>query len=147
MTQAGHLVLLFPGMTKLPEDHLNPCWEQGPGITERSHPRHSLWQVCISVCPWRESQQTVVAGHLVTGPMSKPSFHFLCECHSGIAQVGNVRSWQALRTFPTCVLLHILTATTHGQGPTNHRGCLASYPISAEGLALPTASMLRYRHP
>lgn len=144
MMQAGHLVLLFPGMTKMPEKHLNPCWEQGPGMTQRSHPRRSLWQVYIGDYPWRGSQQSVVAGHLVTGPMSKPSFCFLCQCHHGIAQVGDVQSSQALQTFPICV--HILTATTRGQGPANHRGCLASYSISAEGLALLTAGMLRYRH-
>lgn len=88
-----------------------------------------------------------VAGHLVTGPMSKPSFGFLCQCHHGIAQVGDTQSWQALQTFPTCALWQVLTATTHGQGPAKHGGCLASCPISAEGLSLPTAAMLRYRHP
>lgn len=84
---------------------------------------------------------------MVTEPMSKPSFHFLCRCHHGIAQVGDMQSWQALQTFPTCMLWQILAATTHGQGPAKHGGCLASCPISAEGLSLSTAAMLRYRHP
>lgn len=69
----GHFVLFLPGITKLPEGLLNPCWEQGPGMTERSHPKHSLCQVYMGRNPWTGRHQTLVAE-----PMSKSSFHFLC---------------------------------------------------------------------